>query len=150
MTRLIGDEMSRTYAHVPHAVRAWRARHTNEAEVFHDVGCETSNLYQWAFYRNVESHPCNADEYNPRLRHAYGRRRTSGQCEWNLKYPYPWSGDVGLSGVRRSYRDKFNGRQRVNVRDVSRAAAKEYNGSGDCEPEYVDGRTRHSVVWDMD
>lgn len=65
------------------------------------------------------------------------------KCHWVPSHPYDRQARY-LKHKREWRRKLFHGPQRRAVRDVARKAIQ-----GDWEIEFPDGRTRHSVHWDL-
>lgn len=76
-----------------------------------------------------------------------GNPNTNRRTSWRSCFWWPeWNdSQVRYRKHKREWRRyEFHGPQRAEVRDAARKVIK-----GDWEAEFPDGRTRHSVLWDL-
>lgn len=97
--------------------------------------------YKWEYVGD-----CDLPETPKRSGQRWSRKRIdkNPRCGWSPEWTY--SRFSQTRGVRKT-KDchfEFHGPQRAAVRDAAREVIK-----GNHEVEFPDGRTRHSVLWDM-
>lgn len=96
--------------------------------------------YRWKYRGD-----CDLPENPVRTPNRMNRRRNLEQlCSWDAIWPDDFYTQV--RGVRKTEtcHTEFHGPQRMNERLAAREVIK-----GNTEVEFPDGRTRHSVLWDM-
>lgn len=74
----------------------------------------------------------------------YGRKNVPPLCWWDAVWPDDYNMQMRGRSVKKDCHKYYHGPQRMNERLAAREVIK-----GNDEAEFPDGRTRHSVLWDL-
>lgn len=139
--------MSRTDKDMPHWVTAeWYEPWHNcgwQRRAVYDVDPDTGRFIfkkiEWKYFGDCDL----PDE--PVRSPTRPRRVIKCRCYWEAAWPDERYYQTRGKRCKREWRRfEFNGPQRRAERDAARKVVQ-----GDWEAEFPDGRTRHSVLWDM-
>lgn len=96
--------------------------------------------YRWEYRGD-----CDLPENPVRTPNRMNRRRNLEQlCSWEAIWPNDYNMQMRGRSVKDDCHTYYHGPQRMNERLAAREAIK-----GDHEVEFPDGRTRHTVAWDL-
>lgn len=96
--------------------------------------------YEWKYFGDCELPETPVRQHPKR----YGRKRNPALCGWNAVWPHDYHMQMRGRSVTEDCHAYYHGPQRMNERLAAREVIK-----GNHEVEFPDGRTRHSVAWDL-
>lgn len=101
---------------------------------------EWTGKYEWV-YKGDCVLPENPTREHPR---RWGRKSNPPRCGWVAVWPHDYNMQMRGRSVKRDCHTYYHGPQRMNERLAAREVIK-----GNHEVEFPDGRTRHTVAWDL-